>query len=166
MNTLSKCVCVMLLAVCLSGCAAGRIRASSEQDSVRVEVRHSVEYIIDTIKVAIPYEREAVVRDTTSHLENDYATSDAAILPDGRLSHSLETRPQLRPLAIQTPILRRDSIVYRNYYREVEVEVERQLTWWQQTQINGFWLMLFIFGSIILTKLLRAKFGGWLNFFK
>lgn len=165
MKTLSKCVCVMLLAVCLSGCAAGRIRASSEQDSVRVEVRHSVEYIIDTIKVAIPYEREAVVRDTTSHLENDYATSDAAILPDGRLSHSLETRPQLRPLAIQKPILRRDSIVYRNYYREVEVEVERQLTWWQETQIRAFWVMFFVFCIIILWRVFRSKLGAFFKSF-
>ena len=48
----------------------------------------------------------------------------------------------------------RDSIVYRD--REVEVEkivpVERELTWWQQTQIRGFWVAI-----IIILVLLRKK---------
>lgn len=129
----------------LTGCCAKRIGAISQQDSVRIEVRERVEYITDTIEVAIPYERETVVRDTTSHLENNYATSDAAILPDGRLFHSLETRPQLRPFTIQSPIRRRDSVVYRNIYREVEVEVKRELSKFQRFQTNGFWIMLILF---------------------
>lgn len=133
---------IVFCVVALSGCCAKRIGAISQMDSVRVEVRERVQYVTDTIEVAIPYEREAVTRDTMSHLENDFAMSDAAILPDGRLFHSLETRPQLRPFAIKKPVLRRDSIVYRNIYREVEVEVKRELTKFQRFQINGFWLML------------------------
>lgn len=158
-----KCVYAMILAVLLSGCAARRIVGTTSQDSVRVEVVERVEYITDTIEVAIPYEREAVMRDTSSHLANAYAMSDAAILPDGRLFHSLETIPQLRPFSFKKPILRRDSIVYRNFYREEVAEVERDLTWWQETQIKGFWAMISLLGVIVLLKLIRAKFGGVLG---
>ncbi len=160
-----KCVYAMILAVLLSGCAARRVAGVTSQDSVRVEVVERVEYITDTIEVAIPYERESVVRDTTSHLENAYAKSDAAILPDGRLSHSLETIPQLRPFSFEKPILRRDSIVYRNFYREEVVEVERDLSWWQETQIRAFWAMLFILCIIILWKLLRSKISAFFKSF-
>ena len=120
-------------------------------------MRERVEYITDTIKVAIPYEREVATRDTSSHLENAYAMSDAAILPDGRLFHTLETRPQLRSFTIQKPVLRRDSVVYRNFYREVEVEVKAELTKLQQFQINGFWLMLLLFLIILFFRWVSGR---------
>ena len=160
-----KCVWMMFLAGWLSSCAAGRIAGVTSQDSVRVEVIERVEFVTDTIKVAIPYERESVVRDTTSHLENAYAKSDAAILPDGRLSHSLETIPQLRPFSFEKPILRRDSIVFRNIYREEIVEVEADLTWWQVTQIRAFWAMFSIFCIFILWRLLRSKISAFFKSF-
>ena len=111
-----------------------------------------VEYIPDTIEVAIPYDVERVICDTTSHLENEYAKSDAAILPDGRLQHSLETRPQLKPISIQIPKVLRDSVIYNNTYREVTVEVKGELTKLQQFQINGFWFMLIIISIIIFLR--------------
>ena len=139
-----------------SGCCPCQLHTSSLQDSVRVEVIERIEYIPDNIEVAIPYERESVVRDTTSHLENDYAMSDAAILPDGRLFHSLETRPQLRPFVIQKPVMKRDSVVYRNIYREVEVVCKAELTKFQRFQINGFWLLSIL---IILIFFFRWVLG-------
>lgn len=149
---IGKMLCVTLL----SGCCAKRIVGVTQQDSVRVEVIERIEYVPDTIEVAIPYERESVVRDTTSHLENDYAMSDAAILPDGRLFHSLETRPQLRPFVIQKPVMKRDSVVYRNIYREVEVVRKAELTKFQRFQINGFWLLSIL---IILIFFFRWVLG-------
>ena len=167
MKTLNKvkCVYAMILAVLLSSCAARRIVGTTSQDSVRVEVIERVEYVTDTIEVAIPYEREAVTRDTSSHLANAYAMSDAAILPDGRLFHSLETIPQLRPFSFKKPILRRDSIVYRNFYREEVVEVERDLTWWQETQTRAFWAMFSVFCIIILWRVFRSKLGAFFKSF-
>lgn len=148
----------MFLVACLcSGCAAKRIVGNTQADSVRVEVRERVEYITDTIKVAIPYERASAIRDTVSHLENAYAMSDAAILPDGRLSHTLETKPQLRPFSIQVPRLHRDSIVYRNFYREVAVEVKGELTRMQRVQINGFWAMLILIILIFFIRWVEGR---------
>lgn len=150
-----KCVYVMFLVACLSGCAAKRV-TSIQQDSVRVEVRERVELVIDTITVAIPDISETVTtRDTTSRLENDYAFSYAAVA-GGLLHHSLATKPQLRRLAYQRPVYSRDSIIYRNYYRDITTEVQRELSWLQRAQISGFWALLIIFSIFLI---IRWAFG-------
>ena len=126
-----------------AGCAAKRVITKDvQQDSVSVEVRETMVYITDTVEVEIPYVVERnVTLDTISYLENDYAISEA-IIEGAYLTHTLATKPQLRRVQIKTPQLRRDSVVYRNFYRDVEVEVERQLSFLQKTQISGFWLLL------------------------
>lgn len=49
----------------------------------------------------------------------------------------------------------RDSIVYRDRVNTEIVEVERELTWWQQTKMKGFWVLLvvivFVFRKNIVT---------------
>ena len=89
---------------------------------------------------------ERTTQDSTSHLENDYALSDARINPDGSLYHDLKTKPQEKPVPIEKPVERKDSIIYRTQYidREVTVEVERELSWWEKTQIYGFWGLVVI----------------------
>lgn len=137
---ISVCAVATLL---FAGCAAKRvIKKDVQQDSVSVEVRETMVYITDTVEVEIPYVVERnVTLDTISRLENDYAISEA-IIEGAYLTHTLATKPQLRRVQIKTPQLRRDSVVYRNFYRDVEVEVERQLSFLQKTQISGFWLLL------------------------
>ena len=143
-------VCATVAALLMAGCAAKRVTSKNiQQDSVNVEVIERIEYIADTVEVAIPYIIERVTtRDTVSLLENDYAISEAII--DGEfLTHTLQTKPQLRQVQIKTPRLRRDSIVFHTFYRDIEVEVERDLTFVQKAKINSFWL-LFI-ATIILS---------------
>ena len=143
----------LLTTLLLAGCAARRIAPQTVQyDSVNVVVRESVEYIYDTVEVAVPLISEAVTtRDTTSHLENDYALSDA-IWSGGVLFHSLSTKPQLRPVQIKIPRLRRDSVI-KEYIRHTEmVEVERDLTFFQQLQMRGFWILLSIFLLFLLFR--------------
>lgn len=137
---ISVCAVATLL---FAGCAAKRVITKDvQQDSVSVEVRETMVYITDTVEVEIPYVVERnVTLDTISRLENDYAISEA-IIEGAYLTHTLATKPQLRRVQIKTPQLRRDSVVYRNFYRDVEVEVERQLSFLQKTQISGFWLLL------------------------
>lgn len=154
LETMRKLMIVM--SVCLFGCCPCRNMAISSQDSIRVEVVEHVEYIADTVEVAIPYQQEAVVRDTISYLENDFAISNAAILPNGRLSHSLETRPQLKSINIEIPKVFRDSIVYHNIYREVKVRGD--LTKFQQFQINGFWTMITLFAIAIFIRWVIGRY--------
>ncbi len=71
---------------------------------------------IDTLLVSLPEQRaERHTPDSTSHLETDAAISDAAILPDGSLFHSLEQKPTPIPVAVP---LSADTI---------EVEIERPM---------------------------------------
>ncbi len=110
-----------------------------------MEVNERIEFVRDTVWRDFPLIVERVtVRADSSRLENRYATSDARINLDGSLSHSLATKPQREPIPIDRPVEDRDSIVYRDRKVDVEkiVEVERDLSWWQQTQIGGFWVLL------------------------
>lgn len=131
------------------------------QDSTRVEVRTETVYVPDTILVEIPAQKaERTTADSTSHLENDYAVSDAAIMPDGSLFHALETKPQQKPVEYQKPIERKDSIVYRE--KEVPVPypvteyVEKKLSWWQQTEIYGFYALLLLLLVMLRKPILKA----------
>lgn len=146
-------VCMVLVALVTLSCATNRVLSSHiEQDSVSVEVRERIEYIRDTVEVAIPAISESVTtRDTVSHLENPYAAS-RAVIAGGVLHHSLMTKPQIQRIPVRTPSLRRDSIVYRNFYRDITTEVGRELTWWQQTQIKGFWAMILLFSIFLFIR--------------
>lgn len=150
-------VCMVLVALVTLSCATNRVLSSHiEQDSVSVEVRERIEYIRDTVEVAIPAISESVAtRDTVSHLENPYASS-RAVIAGGILHHTLMTKPQIQRIPVRTPSLRRDSIVYRNFYRDITTEVGRELTWWQETQIKGFWAMTLLFSIFLL---IRWAFG-------
>jgi hypothetical protein len=141
--------------LCVS-CAANRVVSQHiEQDSVSVEVRERIEFIRDTVEVTIPAISENVAtRDTVSHLENPYAAS-RAVIAGGILHHSLMTKPQIQRIPVRTPSLRRDSIVYRNFYRDITTEVGRELTWWQQTQIKGFWAMILLFSIFLFIRWVR-----------
>ena len=140
---------IMAAVLLVGGCSPGKhlAKTQQQQDSTRVEVRKEIVYVPDTVYLEIPAQTaERTTRDSTSHLENDYATSDARINTDGSLYHDLKTKPQDIPKEVQTPVELKDSIVYRYRYRDVvkTVEVERELTWWQKTQMYGFWVALLV----------------------
>ena len=77
-----------------SSCRTGRqVVVVEGKDSIRIEERVREIKVTDTLFVEVPMQKESTtVRDSMSHLENDYAISDARINPDGSLSHSLETK--------------------------------------------------------------------------
>ena len=148
-------VTLCTLAAALTACCPCRhlTESSRRRDSVRVETVVRTERIKDTVFIDIPAERERqTIRDTASHLETSYAISDARINADGSLFHSLANKPQKKPVPTEKEIIYRDSIVYRDKIVEKSVPVERELTWWQQTQIRGFWVAI-----IIILVLLRKK---------
>ena len=154
MKTLfTRFVCVVAVALLSAGCAAQRVATNNiQQDSVSVAVREVVEYVIDTVEVRIPLISESVTtRDTTSFLENEY-TSSSAMVSGGVLFHSLSTKEQLRQVQIKTPRLRRDSVIREYIRRTVEVEVERDLTFFQMLQMRGFWILLSIFILFLLFR--------------
>lgn len=116
------------------------------RDSIRVDVRYKTIIMPDTVFIEIPAQTsERTTADSTSHLENDYATSDARINPDGTLFHQLATKPHKKPVEVDKKIEQRDSIIYveksNTEIGQQIVEVERQLSWWEKTRIYGFYLL-------------------------
>lgn len=125
-------ITILPLALCVS---CGPARHASVSDSTRVEVREVTRYVKDTMYLELPVITERIVtQDTTSHLENDYAVSEASV-SGGYLSHSLATKPVRTPVEAEAREVVRDSIVFRDKLVEVPVEVEKPLTRWQRTLI-------------------------------
>ena len=100
-------------------------------DSTRIEVRERIVKVPDTVYMSVPEQStNQIVRDSTSHLETDFAISDAQIMPDGSLSHSLKNKPQNVPIETDIEIHYRDSIVEREKEVPIPVPVEKELSWW------------------------------------
>ena len=152
-------VLFILTAFLLCSCGAGKhlpVQTES-RDSVRVEVREVTKYIRDTAFIPIPAQSaENTTRDTSSHLETDYAESDARINPDGTLYHSLRNKPQEKPVPIDVPQTQKDSIVYKDRYLYEPVEVPRDLTTWQKWQMRSFWILLSAVAVYVLKKPMLA----------
>lgn len=150
---------VVIFLVFSVGCCPCRKLATSEQDSVRIKVRERVVSRIDTIEVRIPAEREErIVEADSSYIETKVAASWAKINSDGTLYHSLFTLPLAPKVAVSIPTIHRDSIVYRQQYREVVVEVAKPLTWWQTTQIKGFRIMIILLAVWLALRKLGNHF--------
>lgn len=130
----------ILLACCLVA-SCGLLKPRVVHD-VYTQVVYRDREIHDTATVEIPYYIEKnVTRDTTSHLENPYAKSDASV-KDGFLWHSLESVPQ----AIEVPVvvhvtdtLYKESAVYTE-----TVKVEKPLSRWQKFRLRSFWWLILL----------------------
>ena len=141
--------------------ACSTVRPLPTTDSTKVEVRTETVIEKDTVFVELPRVVERVaVQDTTSHLENEFALSDAHI-SGGVLKHSLETKPVKMPAVVDKQIVYRDSIVFRDRVQTVTVEVEKKLTGWQQAKLRVggfcFFAVILIGLYLIITFLLNLK---------
>lgn len=137
---------------------------TERRDSVRVEYRERVLFMPDTIFLEVPKQSaERVVRDSISHLENEYAYSDARILIDGSLFHALSTKPQKKPIQTMQKVITRDSIVYVDRWRSNDkvVKIEKKLSWMQKAQIwicRSVVLTWLLFFTIILIRKIVQRF--------
>ena len=141
--------------------ACSTVRPLPTTDSTKVEVRTETVIEKDTVYVELPRVVERVaVQDTTSHLENEFALSDARI-SGGVLKHSLETKPVKMPAVVDKQIVYRDSIVFRDRVQTQTVEVEKKLTGWQQAKLRVggfcFFAVILIGLYLIITFLLNLK---------
>lgn len=146
------------------GCSSKKAIVTEKRDSVRTEIRYEKVFIKDTAYIEIPAQiSERIIKDSVSFLENDYALSNARLNSDGTLFHDLRTKPQNKPVVVDTKIERRDSIIYKDREIEVPIPVERELGWWEKTSIRFFPLSLsalfliclYLFRKPILTLIRR-----------
>ena len=154
-------ILVLFSALCVA-CATARQAAPSEK--IITETRIETVFQTDTVILEVPRIGEKIVTaDTVSVLENDFARS-AAKVSDGLLSHSLETKPVKQPVEVQTKIVYRDSVVFKDVVVYETVEVEKELTGWQNFKMKmGGWflgiLSLLALAAIIwlIIKILRKR---------
>ena len=152
---------VLFSALCVA-CAPTRQAAPSEK--LTTETRIETVFETDTVYLEIPKIVEKVeTMDTTSFLENDYARSEA-VVSNGMLAHSLETKPIQKPMEVQTKIVYRDSVVFKDVVVYETVEVEKELTKWQSFKMKmGGWFLGIL---IILIVLMILYFVKSLKLFK
>lgn len=118
------------------------------QKEVVTEYRDRI--VHDTTTFEIPVEVEKIVtKDTISHLENKYAKSDA-VVSDGFLSHSLESKPQVIRIPVEVHV--HDTLVcYKEAQTiEKEVPIEKPLSWWQKFKIGAFWWLVLAVGGLLV----------------
>ena len=138
------------LLLLLGAFACSTVRQLPSTDSTKVEVRTETVTVHDTAYVELPVIIEKVATlDTTSTLENKFARSEASVSA-GILSHTLETKPVQLPVQVETKIVYKDSLVYRDRVQTQTVEVEKKLTAWQQAKMKLGSVALLLIGLAII----------------
>lgn len=135
-------VAFALSLVLLQSCGPAKVVV--QRDTTVVTKTEYIERWRDSI-IEVPVTPDSVavsVRDTSSHLAIKEAISDAFI-KDGVLTHSLYTNPSYAPsvpVKVKEVEKVRDSLVFIK--EELPIEVEKKLSWWQQTMIRLGYIML------------------------
>ena len=138
------------LLLLLGAFACSTVRQLPSTDSTKVEVRTETVTVHDTAYVELPVIIEKVATlDTTSTLENKFARSEASV-SSGILSHTLETKPVQLPVQVETKIVYKDSLVYRDRVQTQTLEVEKKLTAWQQAKMKLGSVALLLIGLAII----------------
>ncbi len=138
---------VLMCSACVSCGLFKHTPVIEYRDSVRVEYRDRIIHDTATFEIPVIVEKN-VTRDTSSHLENPYAKSDASV-SDGFLSHSLESIPQIIKVPYEVEV--HDTLYFeKSSQSEIkEAEVEKPLSWWERLKIGAFpWLLL----ALLLTN--------------
>lgn len=135
----------------------------SHIDTTRVVVR-------DTVRMMpINQSRDKVViMATSSYLENEYCTSRANIDELGILTHTLDTRDSasLPVRLIEVTSVSSDLSSHNSKHADtittdtVEVRQVNYVTWWQRTQIIGFWALIAVL-AIKYRKVIFKVIAGW-----
>ena len=134
--------CLFIMSTVPSCCVCKK--CPPQKDSVRVEYRDRI--IHDTTTFTVEKEIEKIVtRDTSSHLENSWAKSDA-LVSEGFLHHSLESVPQI--IKVPYEVVVTDTLIIEKLTEPQYVE--KPLTWWQRFRQDAFWWLT---GGIILLLL-------------
>ena len=122
-------IVAMIILWAVTSCCPKHFPPAEHTDSVRVEIRERI--VHDTVSFEVPVIVEKnVTRDSSSHLENDWATSDAAI-QGGFLWHSLSTKPHEVDVPVTVTV--RDTTYIEKEAETIIKEVPRQPTFWEKT---------------------------------
>lgn len=142
---------LLMSLILFAGCATQRqITNESKAEREVIKIQTRVEFVPVITKVNIPAISDTrVVKDSTSHLENDFASSDAKILPNGSLYHDLKTKPQTlqKDTTIRVQLTDTSSVktieIEKEVEKIIEVEAEKELSVWQRFIMSlGYGLLI------------------------
>ncbi|SHL74285.1 hypothetical protein SAMN04488494_0623 [Xylanibacter ruminicola] len=155
---------LLLVACVFNGCRTQKVfERIDTRDSFLTERVESIVYVQVPVEFEIPAQTASIVTmDSTSHLETDFAISDAKLSwRDGvpYLFHSLENKPQKINKDVTIPVrhirLKYYKTVYRTRYREKVIE--KQLTLYQRAVLNfAPWIII---GLLIWLVIIRLRKG-------
>lgn len=144
---------LILLAVCamLAGCRTYKMPAPAVvglKDSLTTKIIH-VEYH-DTVYITLPaQEKETITPQGYSYLSTDYAESEAEILEDGTLRHTLHNLDGVKhgvPVTSSVDSVIVEKVIEKPVPVEVSVPVECKLTWWERTRLDTWgWVAAALF---------------------
>lgn len=147
---LVRSIAMLLAASAVLSCGAAKGVVVETRERVRIINHTEIVPVVATFKVP-EMVIEKTVKDSSSHLETDFAESDARVNRDGTLYHSIRNKKQTLQQEIPVKIEYKDSIVYKE--TEVPVYVEKELTQWQRLRLDGFWWLLAIVMLAVAYKL-------------
>lgn len=137
------------VALLLPGCKATHGVIIETREKVKVINHTELVPVVATFEVPAMI-IEKTVKDSSSHLETNFAESDARVNSDGTLYHSLRNKKQTLEKQIEVKVEYQDSIVYKE--TEVPVYIEKDLTKWQRIRLDGFWWLLAVIVVAIAYK--------------
>lgn len=136
-------VALAFLLYFLVSCGASKPTPATISDSVRVEIRERI--VHDTAYFAIAGDFQSqTIKDTASHLQSEYAASDASI-EGGLLRHSLRTFP--KTVRVPVTVTVHDTLIVERQAETIVQEVPRQPTRWENfVEVCGY----ILFGIVAL----------------
>lgn len=159
-----KTILLPVAVLATTGCSAPRtLIRSSRQDSVRidrkVDIRTRIQYV--PVIVQIPDQRASAVTEPsdTSHLETQYALSDAFIRPDGKLYHDLRNKPQnsAKTVPVEVTDTVKTQTINRQEIRQSEVPVPMPLTAWQRWWITSGKIAWGLLAGAVIAGIIRKR---------
>lgn len=151
---------VALVAATLASCRTAQPSVETLTE-VRYETRYVERLVTDTLLVEIPAQTASNVTPAdSSHLETDFATSDAWTDSEGLLHHTLANKAQKRPVEFQRPEVEKETTATEKEQEKIKepVYIEKELTRWQEFRLAAFgWLV----GAVALLLLWVLRKPAW-----
>lgn len=142
---MKKTAILIIALIALTGCKSAK-QVQQPLPVVPIETNTDTKIIhtesIDTVFVEIPAQSaERTTPERFSHVETDYAQSDARINADGTLTHTIKNKPTKHPAPVKNTAdtVYVDKAIEKPVPVEVPVPVERELTWWEKTRLDTWW---------------------------
>ncbi len=149
---------LILVLIPFLGLVACRSHKEAAVPSERIvtQIERITEVRLDTAFIEVPAQSsEKLTTDTASHLETDFATSDARINPDGTLYHNLNNKPGRKLAIVPTTVQRIDSIVER----KVPVYMDKPPNKADQFKIDVFWWLIGVIAALMAITFRKPIFG-------